>query len=79
MELLNLNTKMKSLNFTGNLSSGLRIVAAENRTNPFRHWDGRDHIKAAHAKKAAQTYKQHLKKIRRLSQNMSDWALYRNN
>ncbi|KOY16358.1 hypothetical protein [Paenibacillus xylanivorans] len=45
---------------------------AENLTNPFRDWDGRDHIKAAHAKKAAQTYKQHLKEIRRLSQNMSD-------
>lgn len=24
----------------------------ENLNNPFRDWDGRDHIKAAHAKKA---------------------------
>ncbi|SEA82401.1 hypothetical protein [Paenibacillus sp. 276b] len=48
---------------------------AENLNNPFRDWDGRDHIKAAYAKKAAQTYKQHLKEIRRLSQNMSDLDL----
>ncbi|WP_223868891.1 hypothetical protein [Paenibacillus sp. UASWS1643] len=37
---------------------------AENLNNPFRDWDGLDHIKAAHAKKAAQLYKQCLKEIR---------------
>lgn len=42
---------------------------AENLTNPFRDWDGRDHIKSAHAKKAAQLYKQCLKKIRQLAQS----------
>lgn len=41
---------------------------AENLNNPFRDWDGRDHIKAAHAKKAAQLFKQCLKEIRQLSQ-----------
>ncbi|PWW43909.1 MULTISPECIES: hypothetical protein [Paenibacillus] len=42
---------------------------AENLTNPFRDWDGRDHIKSAHAKKAAQLYKQCLKEIRQLAQS----------
>lgn len=41
---------------------------AENLNNPFRDWDGREHIKAAHAKKAAKLYKQSLKRIRDLSQ-----------
>lgn len=41
---------------------------AENLTNPFRDWDGRDHIKSTHAKKAAQLYKQCLKEIRQLAQ-----------
>ncbi|WP_413372223.1 hypothetical protein [Paenibacillus taichungensis] len=48
---------------------------SENLSNPFRDWDGRDHIKAAHAKRAAKTYKQHLKEIRKISQNMSDLDL----
>ncbi|MCM3133146.1 hypothetical protein M3629_10120 [Paenibacillus polysaccharolyticus] len=41
---------------------------AENLNNPFRDWDGREQIKAVHAKKAAQLYKQSLKRIRELSQ-----------
>lgn len=45
---------------------------AENLNNPFRDWDGRDHIKAAHAKKAAHLYKQCLKEIRQLSQGPMD-------
>ncbi len=40
---------------------------AENLNNPFRDWDGRDHIKPADAKKAATLYKQCLK-------NICDWA-----
>lgn len=42
---------------------------AKNLTNPFRDWDGRDHIKSAHAKKAAQLYKQCLNEIRQLAQS----------
>ncbi|WP_440109554.1 hypothetical protein [Paenibacillus sp. QZ-Y1] len=45
---------------------------AENLSNPFRDWDGRTHIQATHAKKAAQLYKQCLKEIRLLSQNAND-------
>lgn len=45
---------------------------AENLNNPFRDWDGRDHIKAVHAKKAAQLYKQCLKEIRQLSQDFNN-------
>ncbi|MCL6661600.1 DUF3450 domain-containing protein [Paenibacillus amylolyticus] len=45
---------------------------AENLNNPFRDWDGRDHIKAAHAKKATQLYKQCLKEIRQLSQDFNN-------
>ncbi|WP_434750669.1 hypothetical protein [Paenibacillus amylolyticus] len=41
---------------------------AENLNNPFRDWDGREQIKAVPAKKAAQLYKQSLKRIRELSQ-----------
>ncbi|WP_342551574.1 hypothetical protein [Paenibacillus sp. FSL R7-0652] len=41
---------------------------AENLNNPFRDWDGREQIKAVHTKKAAQLYKQSLKRIRELSQ-----------
>lgn len=33
---------------------------AENLDNPFRDWDGREHISAAYAKKAAQAYKKLL-------------------
>ncbi|OMF15237.1 hypothetical protein BK131_10140 [Paenibacillus amylolyticus] len=45
---------------------------AENLNNPFRDWDGRDHIKAVHAKKATQLFKQCLKEIRQLSQGPMD-------
>ncbi|MFC9709789.1 hypothetical protein ACFTRD_16755 [Paenibacillus sp. NPDC056933] len=45
---------------------------AENLNNPFRDWDGRTHIQATHAKKAAQLYKQCLKEIRLLGQNVND-------
>ncbi|WP_458122125.1 hypothetical protein [Paenibacillus sp. Z6-24] len=37
-----------------------------NLHNPFRDWDGREHIAAAHARKAAQLYKKMLSAIRKL-------------
>lgn len=37
---------------------------AENLTNPFRGWDGREHIGAANAKKAATLYKKMLISLR---------------
>ena len=39
---------------------------AENLDNPFRDWDGREHISAAYAKKAAQAYKKLLATARTL-------------
>ncbi|WP_322922922.1 hypothetical protein [Paenibacillus campi] len=45
---------------------------AENLHNPFRDWDGRDHIQPAVAKKAAILYKQCLKQIRAWSQQTND-------
>ncbi len=39
---------------------------AENLDNPFRDWDGREHIAAAYAKKAAQAYKKLLATARTL-------------
>lgn len=44
---------------------------AENLNNPFRDWDGRDHIAATHAKKAAQLYKKCLKELRQLHLNLN--------
>ncbi|WP_046216510.1 hypothetical protein [Paenibacillus wulumuqiensis] len=38
----------------------------ENLHNPFRDWDGREHITTAHARKAAQLYKKMLSAIRKL-------------
>ncbi|WP_455816209.1 hypothetical protein [Pseudomonas cerasi] len=37
---------------------------AENLNNPFRDWDGREHISAANAKKAATLYKKMLTSVR---------------
>ncbi len=45
---------------------------AENLNNPFRDWDGREHIKPADAKKAATLYKQCLKNIRDWAQHTHD-------
>ncbi|MFD1884247.1 hypothetical protein [Paenibacillus wenxiniae] len=45
---------------------------AENLNNPFRDWDGRAHIKATDAKKAATLYKQCLKNIRNWTQTVPD-------
>ncbi len=42
---------------------------AENLTNPFRDWDGRDSIPPADAKKATSLYKRYLKDIREWSRN----------
>ena len=39
---------------------------AENLDNPFRDWDGREHIPAAYARKAAQAYKKLLATARTL-------------
>lgn len=37
---------------------------AENLNNPFRDWDGREHISAANARKAATLYKKMLASLR---------------
>lgn len=44
----------------------------ENVHNPFRDWDGRDHISAAHAKKAAAVYKKTLAAIASAEQQAKD-------
>lgn len=41
---------------------------ADNLTNPFRDWDGREHISTTHAKKAASLYKKMNSAIRELEQ-----------
>ncbi len=45
---------------------------AANLNNPFRDWDGRDHIKSSDAKKATSLYKQCLKNIRDWTQSEHD-------
>ena len=49
---------------------------AENLDNPFRDWDGREHISAAYAKKAAQAYKKLLATARTLDAAMDGGAAH---
>ena len=49
---------------------------AENLDNPFRDWDGRQHISAAYAKKAAQAYKKLLATARTLDAAMDGGAAH---
>lgn len=46
----------------------------ENMLNPFRDWDGREHITAAHAKKAAAVYKKTLAAMNSAAGNTMDGA-----
>lgn len=48
---------------------------AENLTNPFRDWDGREHITVANAKKAVQLYKKILAGIHAWERPLKDGAL----
>jgi len=47
----------------------------ENVDNPFRDWEGRESITAAHARKAAQLYKKVLRGIRKLDMEAEDASI----
>ncbi|ODP28230.1 hypothetical protein PTI45_02387 [Paenibacillus nuruki] len=49
---------------------------AENLLNPFRDWDGREHISAANAKKAAQSYKKMLTTTRMIDASIQADTVY---
>lgn len=47
----------------------------ENLHNPFRDWDGREHITRVHARKAAQLYKKMLSAIRKLDKQTAESSM----
>lgn len=49
---------------------------AENLANPFRDWDGREHISTTYAKKAAQLYKKMLVITRKIDTSMDADTVY---